>query len=592
VSRDAALGLAVVILAVCSVVAVVVAADGSSQPAARGLFKIVVVAVPIAAGLYAARSPRNARFGFMLMGAGLVWGLTVLAESSASLPYSVGRVAAWLIFPLLAYLMLAFPTGRLAPGLDRTLFGGITILIALLYIGSALFVSEYPTQTPWTACDADCPANAFLLLNAEPAVMDEVVQPLRELISIVLLVGVTASLASRLRAASPLGRRTNSPVLAMCIAYTVFLIAFLLARRVDPGAVAVDTLGVLWALCIPGIALAFFVGLLRRRLSVAAVLERLSLAVSGRLDRPLLQSALVDTLDDPSLELLAPDPANDRWRDAGGNVRGTPAEAAGDRGVTVLDDDGLPRAALLHDPALSDDVELLEPIGSLVLASMRHERLEQDLERSLSQLARSRQRIARAADVERSRIERDLHDGAQQRLITLRIRLSLAEELMHADAAAGMQAVHALGEEIDVALDELRSIAHGVYPSLLSDRGLVDALQSVAIGSALPAGIDAREVRRYPAEVETAVYFTCLEAIQNANKHAAGATAIRVVLRAMNGALRFEVRDDGAGFDPPVGEFNGGLRNMRDRMDAVGGRLTLDSAPGRGTRILGLVPVS
>ena len=203
----------------------------------------------------------------------------------------------------------------------------------------------------------------------------------------------------------------------------------------------------------------------------------------------------------------------------------------------------------------------------------------------------SRKRIASAADVERSRIERDLHDGAQQRLIALRIKLSLAEELVGTDPAAGAQVLDELGDEIDLALEELRALGHGLYPSLLSDRGLADALRSALAESPLRGHLQARGVTRHSREIETAVYFACREAIQNAIKHAGGATGLWVTLHESE-ALRFEVRDDGPGFVPPGDEGNGGLRNMRDRIETVGGRLTIDSAPGHGTRVRGVVPLA
>ena len=187
-------------------------------------------------------------------------------------------------------------------------------------------------------------------------------------------------------------------------------------------------------------------------------------------------------------------------------------------------------------------------------------------------------RIARAADLERSRIERDLHDGAQQRLIGLRIKLSIAEELDDPSSA-----LHELGSEVELALEELRQLAHGVYPSLLSDRGLADALRALAGEIPLPVHLDVPDVARRAPEIETAVYFACREAAQNALKH--GSHELWITLTEQS----FEVRDDGPGFAVPTGGFNGGLRNMRDRIEAVGGQLTIDSAPGKGTRVRGVV---
>src|SRR4051812_26050488 len=580
-----------VIAAVLVALTVIALGEGSyAERLDRAVFELVIVVPPIAVGLYAVRFPRHARFGLMLLGAGLAWSLTALVASSQSLPYSIGRVAAWLMFPALMYLILAFPDGRLAPGRDQRLFVAVTLLVAVLFVGSAAFVEAYPGQTPWATCGSACPANAFLVLDAEPAVMEDVVRPLREALAVLLLIGVTISLARRMRASTPLGRRTAGPVLVVSLGWTVVLIAYLVSRRAWPDAEAVDTLGVLWALLFPAIAVAFFAGLMRRRLLVGEVLGSLTVALSGRLDGRHVRDAVATALGDPALELLAPGPDPSRWRDTEGQVMPRPAGAKNGREVTLIGD-GDAQAALVHDPALSDDTELLEVIGTLALAAVQQERLERQLDTSRVQLERSRSRIARAADLERSRIERDLHDGAQQRLILLRIKLSLLEELMRSDPSAVAAAVHALGDEVELTLDELRALAHGVYPSILSDRGLEDALRSVAIGLPVPVHLLTHGVQRYSAEVETAVYFACVEAIQNAIKHAPGTTALWITLQE-NTALEFEVRDEGPGFALPTGDYNGGLRNMHDRLEAVGGRLTIDSSPGHGARIRGRVPLA
>jgi signal transduction histidine kinase len=558
----------------------------------RVLYEGLLVGVPVGVGLYAIGLPHSERFGILLVGAGLIWSLTALGESSQSLPYSVGRVSAWLIFPLLIYLMLVYPTGRLAPGLDRRVYEAITLLIALLYVGSALFVDHYPERTPWASCRADlCPPNSFQVLDSEPAVMENVVRPAREILGIVLLGAVAYSLARRMRAATPLERRVQSPVVVMSIVSIVVLMAYLVTRRIAPDAAAVDTLGWAWSLCIPGIAAAFLAGLLRQRLLLGEVLVGLSGAWGRGVDGSKLRAALAVALSDPEVDVLFPDDAPGRWRDSEGRATSRSAAAEGGRAVTLIRDDGAAVAALVHAPALRDDERLLGSVTAVIRAAVQQRQLTSRLAASLDDLEESRKRIARAADLERSRIERDLHDGAQQRLVSMRIKLSLAEELSVDDPAAGAAAMHELGSEIDLALEDLRSLAHGVYPSLLSDRGLEEALRGVAAASPLPIHLYASGLTRYPAEVETAVYFTCLEAVQNAIKHARSASGVWISVQ-QNHSLRVEVRDDGPGFFPPARNANGGLRNMRDRVEAVGGWLTIDTSPGHGTRILGSIPLT
>jgi signal transduction histidine kinase len=586
----ARVAVGVVAVAVCAGATVIVgrgSATDADEWLEQAVLETLTIGLPIAAGLYATCFARTLRFGVLLIGAGFVWALTTLAETSESLPYSIGRVAAWLIFPIVAYLMLAYPEGRIAQGIDRRVFAGVLVVIAVLYIGSALLVEAYPLHTPWTSCTTDCPPNAFFVLDTEPAFMADVVGPLREALGVLLFVAVSASLLRRWRVAAPVRRLTLGPLLVVSIVFTTCLGVYLVLRRVAPDAGAVTTIGLIWTLTVPGIAAAFLIGLVRRHLMVGHVLTRISLGLSP-LDPRELRDTLADALDDAGIEVLTPAEQPGRWRDTEGHITSA-SPVDGQHILTTIEDaDGI-AAALVHDPTLEDDEELLDAVRSLILATLEHQRVTGRLVASLTELEDSRARIARAADLERSRIERDLHDGAQQRLIGLRIKLSLAEELAQSNPAAGMEAVHELGTEVDLTLEELRSLARGVYPSLLHDRGLVDSLRSAMSDSPLPVHVVTQGLTRQPLEVETAVYFACLEASQNAIKHARGATGLWISLW-QDRVLRFEVRDDGGGFIPGTGT-NGGMRNMRDRVESVGGRLTIDSAPGDGTRILGAVPL-
>src|SRR3954453_22885589 len=190
---DGSAGIPALALATVAMTAVAVALTAAGTPGNafdRALREVIVVATPGAVGLYATRLPGSARFGQLLMGAGLLWSLSALSESSNSVAYSTGRVAAWLSVPVLLYLVLAFPLGRLPNRVDRRLFGGgiaATVVLALL---SALFIEAYPTPAPWSSCTPGCPPNAFFVLAAEPAVMHAVVAPARELVAIVVMAGV------------------------------------------------------------------------------------------------------------------------------------------------------------------------------------------------------------------------------------------------------------------------------------------------------------------------------------------------------------------------------------------------------------------
>jgi signal transduction histidine kinase len=207
----------------------------------------------------------------------------------------------------------------------------------------------------------------------------------------------------------------------------------------------------------------------------------------------------------------------------------------------------------------------------------------------LREVQDSRARIVASADEERQRIERDLHDGAQQRLVALRIKLELAEEMLSQDPGRGRELLHEIGDETVEALEEVRSLAHGVYPALLTQRGLGDALRDAAVRSPIHVRVDVSGVGRYRPEVESAVYFCCMEAMQNAVKHGGGATLISLALTD-DGRLRFEVADNGAGFDVAATPPGAGLANMRDRLEAIGGELTYRSQVGKGTQVAGVVP--
>jgi signal transduction histidine kinase len=210
--------------------------------------------------------------------------------------------------------------------------------------------------------------------------------------------------------------------------------------------------------------------------------------------------------------------------------------------------------------------------------------------RLIEELRASRQRLVAAQDEERRKIERDLHDGAQQQLVALSVQLKLARTLAERDPAKAAELVSGLQATAGGALEDLRDLARGIYPPLLADQGLAAALEGQARRAAIPVTVEAPGVGRYPREVESAVYFCSLEALNNVAKYA-GASAAEVRLAQEDGHLSFTVHDDGAGFDPAVTGYGTGLHGMADRLDAIGGDLVVESTPDRGTTVRGRVPV-
>jgi signal transduction histidine kinase len=227
------------------------------------------------------------------------------------------------------------------------------------------------------------------------------------------------------------------------------------------------------------------------------------------------------------------------------------------------------------------DEKLVEDLASQAGLVLRNVRL-------IEELRASRQRLVAAQDEERRRLERNLHDGAQQQLVALSVKLRLAEQLAERDPARSTAMLAELRDDTNDALDNLRDLARGIYPPLLADKGLAEALRGQARKAAVPVEVDPDGVGRYPQEIEAAVYFCCLEALQNVAKYARAST-VTVRLGTENGDLTFEVSDDGDGFDPVTTPRGAGMQNMADRLEALGGRLRVRSAPGTGTTISGIV---
>jgi signal transduction histidine kinase len=421
-------------------------------------------------------------------------------------------------------------------------------------------------------------------------VIASVLVPLRELVTVLLFLAVVARLIQRIAVASRVRRRTLTPVLGVAVAGVLILALGIVVRRLAPGSPLLSALRWVVALALPAMALAFLVGLVRWRLYVGASLRRFAASLSSRDGGPEgMRDAFADAFEDPALAIVYP-VAEDRWAAADGRLVRAPSAHAG-RAVTELHDDSHQVvAALIHDDALRDEAAFVNAVGSYAALSLENQRLAADVAHLGLEMREAQARATVSADRTRERIERDLHDGAQQRLIALRIKLQLAAE-QAANNPDGAERLKELGADVQLAINELRTLARGVFTPVLTDLGPVAALRQAGRDAPIPTTITAAKIRRFSPDVERAVYFCCLEALQNAFKHAPTATAVHVAIVERGRELTFEVSDDGEGFDLGTVDAGAGLRNMRDRVASLGGSLTISARSGHGTGISGAIPV-
>jgi signal transduction histidine kinase len=335
---------------------------------------------------------------------------------------------------------------------------------------------------------------------------------------------------------------------------------------------------------IVGIApVAFLIGLLRARLGRSTLGDLLVELQEGPAPTDLRDS-LAGALRDPSLTLAYWLPEFDSWVDAKGRQIALPADDS-ERATKLIERDGAPMAALVHDPSLADEPELLDAVSAAAAIALDNERLHAELRARLEELRGSRQRVIEAGQEERRRLERDLHDGAQQRLIALSLelgRLGRAED----DPEVRVRLDQAR-REVAMSLQELRAVAQGIHPAVVSGHGLGVALQSLAAHAPVPVKLDVRLDGRMPERLEVAAYYVVSESLANVAKHAQ-ATGATVEVARENGQLVVEVVDDGiGGADTEQGT---GLRGLADRVEALDGRLRIWTPRRKGTRVRAELP--
>ncbi len=528
-------------------------------------------------------------FALALIAGGLLWSLSALSASRDPVLYSAGRMSQWLVYLTVVYLLLSYPSGRLPDTAGRRVFTGAALLVGLLFLPTALLAQHFPAPAPWSPCSANCPANAFSIgPGAQPS---GVVVALREGLVPLLFAAVALVVLRRRRQMPASLKDMYSPMVWAAVLIGAGFAVYFPLRGVNPGSQLLPPLGWSILLALPLVALAAALGRVNRRSHVVGTLARMARELSSGPSPAQIRQALGEILHDSSLEICHSFPSDaGAWLDETGSPV-TLSEFAADREITEVANGGW-RVAIVHDHALGGDPALVSAAASYALAALESDRLKEQLRTSIANLAEARARGVSAEDRERRKIERDLHDGAQQRLIGVRIKLGAAAGRFDESDPSGAAVIRALSQDIDATIDDVRAFAAGIYPPMLDRTGLRDALLGMSRGAAVPAIVHAEDLRRYPQEIEKSVYFSCSEGLQNAAKHARGVTNVLISVWEEGGRLKFAINDDGCGFDVQATPCGTGLGSLQDRLAVVGGTLTIRSAAGCGTTLMGSIPLS
>jgi len=508
----------------------------------------------------------GSRLGMLMVVAGFGTALSNLAWSNDPVVQSIGLIFDLMPLVLFMHVFLAFPDGRLSTPFDRALVGcgyvtAIAGQVCVMAIG-AFGADNLFTLVQWSGFATRAYHAILVILSA------------------LALAAVAVLVIRRRNRGRPRRRAVTLLVDAFALGLVMTAVLLMWGMFAGPGFVVVQRL----TLLVLGLApVAFLIGLLDSHLGRAGAGN---LFVRLRENPGDLRTVLAGTLRDPSLTLLYWLPQYTTWADEDGQPSELPADSDGNRAATVIEHDGAPLAALVHDPSLREEPALLDAVTAAAAIALENGRLQAELRAHVDELRGSRTRVLEAGQRERQRLERNLHDGAQQRLIALSLDLSLLEGRLRSDPGARAALVKAK-REIAQSLDELRDVARGLHPAVLSGHGLAVAVESVIARAPVPVRLTIQLDGRLPESVEVAAYYVVCESLANVGKHAR-ASLTTVDIQHDGHALVVEVVDDGIGGADT--ERGTGLRGLADRVEAVGGRLRVWTPTGKGTRVRAEIP--
>jgi signal transduction histidine kinase len=575
-------GRAVIALGVVGFVAgavpivLAVRSSGGQHRDVIALFGPLIGWVFIGTGLLAwLRRPAN-RIGPLMFAVGLSFCMSSLLVSRQPWLYILGLLFQPLPYAIVSHILLAFPAGRLSTWPER-------LVVWAGYLNA--------TVAHWTAVlfqdtsRLGAPRNPLLIAHGGDIVLTAF--RARFVIGVVLPVALVLILVQHWRRAPASHRRSLAPVLLIG-GLAMGLVGLWYAATLVGLPQGITR--VVWEARVVALAIvpfAFLYGLLRSRAAQTGAVSRLVAELGEHEDRRRgLRDVLADALGDPTLTLAYWLPERGEYVDADGRPVELPPPGSG-RVASPVERHGKPVAALIHDASLAEEHELVRAVGAAASLTLENERLDAQLRAKLEELRASRARIVETGDEARRRIERDLHDGAQQRLVSLALTLRIARSRMEQEPRRARELLESASRELDAALSELRELARGIHPAVLSERGLHAALQGLASRVPVPVELVGDLEDGLPKSVEAAAYFVVAEAITNVAKYA-HATHATVSVQRQNGTVVVEVTDDGlGGADPDKGS---GLRGLADRVAALDGRLDVISGSGHGTTVRATIP--
>jgi signal transduction histidine kinase len=539
----------------------------------RGL----IIASWVAAGAYMWWERRESRLGLLVAGLALLYASTSLMASANGWVFTTGRIALAVFVVCLTYVYLCFPGDRLVAGRDHRFVTGFALASVAVWPFVLVFSDQLPPGGALNACADRCPANALRVAGVHHG-LTEFLNAMAVAVTAVGLLGAAVILVSNARSPARLRRRAVEPLV---FAYAIVAVSYLAngIGELSGGALTTAQIGAaIGGFLTPAAILA---GQARARSYASAAAGQL--VIRGRAEGvspERIRDWLRDALGDPTLDIAFWDWLRLAFVDIDGNSIDWTTAPPG-RAVTQVIHGGRPVAAIAHSPSLQEATETLDGLAQTALMLLENSRLVDDLRAS-------RARIVASADDERHRLERDLHDGAQQRLYLLQIKLGRLRRGVADDRLVGE--IEEIEADAAAALEELRVLAHGIFPTVLVESGVPEALRAFAVDAPIPVRVTDHWIGRCSPTIEAALYFCALEAIQNAAKHAGDGAHVTVDLDRNADRVDLSIADDGPGFQPAGMSGGMGFVTMRDRIGAVGGELEIISHPGAGVTVHVTIP--